>query len=465
MIFKANRFGKKLYLMIVIIIVTVFGSTYLMNNFFLARYYIYRTKNNIDLIYNKAKTMSLEQFKSQSNEIELNNNVTIIFSNESYDNNIDINSFNENMQLELNKSKVNITKFWITQDDLNIVNSGDYVNKIFYQPKLQSNYFAKIFKDENDIVLIGTSMTNNSATINIVNQFNFYIITISVLLSLFLVWLFTRKTIKSIGDLKKQADDISNLKFSNVEIKTNDEIEELSKSLNIMSESLKKAHDDLEKRNEDLKILISSISHEVKTPLALIKAYTIGINDGLDDGTFGNIIIEQVDNTSNLVSNLLELSRVQRGTVKKENFDLIKVIDEVLEKYKISLKNQGLNLIKKYNNLKVININVDKAQFEIVLNNFISNAIKYNDGDYVKIEVNKVQDNIRFSIKNKTNTLNEEELENLWKPFYVVEKSRSKDLSGTGIGLSIVSSILEANDIKYTVELKESEVEFSLEFS
>lgn len=450
--------------MIVVIIVGVFGSTYFLNNYFLSKYYVYKMKCNLEAIYEEAKSMHLQEFEDKSNEIEANNNVTIIFSSETYDNPSDINTFNENIQLQLNKDKVNITKFWITKEDLNLVNSGYYVNKIFYEPKLQSNYFVKVFKEENKIVIVGTSMANNDAAITIMNEFNFYIISISIILSLFLVWLFTRKTIKSIGDLKLQADEISKLNFSNVEIKTKDEIEELSKSLNRMSESLKKAHEDLERRNEDLKILVSNIAHEVKTPLALIKAYTMGIKDGLDDGSFGDIIIEQIDNTSELVSSLLELSRVQRGTVKKENFDLVTVINLLVDKYKISFKNKGLTLIREFNSIERAIVKADKDQIVIVLNNLISNAIKYNDGNYIGMELLNYKNKIKFSIKNLSYNLKEENLNALWEPFYVVEESRNKELSGTGIGLSIVASILEANNIEYYVKLLDKEVEFSMLF-
>ncbi|MGL5617263.1 MAG: sensor histidine kinase [Sarcina sp.] len=463
MIFKYNKFGKKLYLMTFIIIIVVFGSTYFLNNFFLSKYYVYESKKNVDSIYNYIKGTSLSEVQKNIDYLEGENNVTILIINSDY--NLEgLNGFNENIQLLLNKNKINISKFWLTENDLKEVNEGMYVNKIFYQPKLQSNYFVKIFKDKGEFILIGKSLANNSSTIKIINKFNFYIITIAIFISLFLVWLFTRKTIKSIGDLKNQARNIANLNFNNSYIKTNDEIEELSKDLNIMSEKLKKAHEDLEQKNEDLKLLISSISHEVKTPLALIKAYAIGMKDGLDDGNFLDVIIEQVDTSSELVTNLLELSKIQRAVAKKENFDLIKLLNEIVNSYRIALKNSNLKLIMNFNGLKNGEILADKKQIEIVLNNLISNAIKYNDGNYISINLEKKQEKIKLTIANETNKVMKENLNEIWKPFYVIEQSRSKELTGTGIGLSIVENILKLNNLLYSVELENKVILFNITF-
>lgn len=462
MIFKSSKIGKKLYLLIIVILVGVFGCTYFLNNFFLSRYYIYKTKQNTDVIYNLANNENINEFKASIPELERQNNSTILmipFNAGFLD---DLNSFNQQILLELNKHKINITKLWVNEKDMNLVSEGDYVNKIFYQPKLQSDYFVKIFKKDNTIFVVGTSMANNQELIKIANEFNLGIIVISIILSVLLVWIFTRKTVKSIEDLKKQASNISDLKFSDIEIKTGDEIEELSNSINDMSQKLERAHNELNKKNDDLKILLSSISHEVKTPLALIKAYAMGMKDDLDDGTFTDIILEKVDETTDLITNLLMLSKAKREVLKFEKIELISLLKSTVKSHKKLLDNKGIELVDNLNSSLEVTIEADKSGMEMVFNNLISNAIKYSDGDYINLLVGKREGKNIIAISNRNDGITQSDLEEIWKPFFVVEKSRSKDLSGTGIGLSIVSGILENHDFDYNVELDDGEVKFTV---
>lgn len=180
------------------------------------------------------------------------------------------------------------------------------------------------------------------------------------------------------------AKDISNLDFKQVTIQTGDEIEELSKSINQMSQRLKSTHAKLEEKNQSLNTLISSISHEVKTPLSLIQAYTIGIQDGLDDGTYTDIILEQVKYTSDMVDYLIKLSKIQKSEVHKEPFDLKELLLKVISQYNITLKNKNITLMSDFHSFESSIVEEDISQIEIVFNNLISNAIKYGEEDFLK---------------------------------------------------------------------------------
>lgn len=462
MIFRFNKIGKKLYFLMIAILIVIFGSTYFLNNFFLSKYYIYETKQNIDDIYNIAVSNDINTFIYDTPSLESKYNATIIIMpvGSSYASNL--TDFNQQILLELNKSKINITKLWVNQEDLNLVESRKYVNKIFYQPKLQSDYFVKIFKKNQNIILIGTSMANNEQLIGMVNKFNLFIVILSIILSIFFVWIFTRKTVKSIEDLKSQAGNISELKFSSVVIKTGDEIEELSNSINDMSKKLEAAHKELNEKNEDLKVLLSSMSHEIKTPLALIKAYAMGMKDGLDDGTFADVILEKVDETTDLVTSLLMLSKAKRKELEVEEIDITLILKGILSSYKKLLDDKNIKIKGNIYNVESLFINAEKSGMEIVFNNLISNAIKYNDSDYIDISVTCHDKNIEISISNLNNSVKQDNIANLWKPFFVAEKSRSKELSGTGLGLSIVSSILDNHNFAYDVSLLENIITFKV---
>lgn len=418
-------------------------------------------KTKINDIYDEVKDLSLDQLMEKETAIENNNNVTIV----RVENNGSATIINENIQFALYKDKVALNKFWITEEVLQKVNEGKTVNLLFNQGKLKSSLLTKIYEQDGSLILIGTVVVHNTDALNIVNQFSFYSILLGIIISLLLVAYFSRKIITPLEQLQDVAKDISNLDFKQVTIKSGDEIEELSKSINQMSQRLKSAHAELEKKNQSLNTLISSISHEVKTPLSLIQAYTIGIQDDLDDGTYTDIILEQVKYTSDMVDYLIKLSKIQKTVVHKEKFDLKELLLKVISQYNITFKNKNLILQTDFHSVERSIVEEDSSQIEIVFNNLISNAIKYGEENVFSISVeNDIHGTLKFTITNKTTRLKENHLAYIWDPFYVIEESRNKEISGTGLGLSIVAEILAKNDLKYEAKLEDSYISFSVWF-
>jgi signal transduction histidine kinase len=447
--------------MVSIILLIVFGTSYLLHNFFSSDYYLYKMKTKINAIYEEVKDLSLDQLKDNETAIENNNNVTIV----RVENRGSVTAINENIQFALFKDKVALNKFWITEKVLQKVNEGNTVNLLFNQGKLKSSLLTKIYEQDGSLILIGTVVVHNTDALNIVNQFSFYSILLGIIISLLLVAFFSKKIITPLEKLQDVAKDISNLEFKQVTIKTGDEIEELSKSINQMSQRLKSAHAELEQKNQSLNTLISSISHEVKTPLSLIQAYTIGIQDDLDDGTYTDIILEQVKYTSDMVDYLIKLSKIQKTEVHKERFDLKELLLKVISQYNITLKNKNLILQSDFHAVNRSIVEEDISQIEIIFNNLISNAIKYGEENVFGISLaNDTHCTLEFTITNKTTRLKEEHLVYIWDPFYVIEESRNKEISGTGLGLSIVAEILAKNDLKYEATLEDSYISFSVWF-
>ncbi|MCU9814371.1 sensor histidine kinase [Paraclostridium sp. AKS73] len=225
-----------------------------------------------------------------------------------------------------------------------------------------------------------------------------------------------------------------------------------------MSVSLQKAQNELNKRNENLKIFIGGASHELKTPIALIKAYAMGIQDGIDDGTYLDTIIEESEKMNDIINNLIYLSKYEKREVKINSFDLKEILLLIIDEYK---------LIINENNVEV-NLNIDENEFmiegdiegiKIVLRNLISNSIKYTLDDKIYISLIR-KEKVYIYVSNKANGIIESELDNIWKPFYVLEKSRNRQLSGTGLGLGLVKEILDAQKLTYGTKLKNDYIEF-----
>lgn len=438
----------------------MFFSTFILNNYFLSKYYLYKMKINLTTVSNEIEEMELDDFKEKVANIEKRDNVTIAYE----DYNQDIDSINWNIKKKLNQKGIALSRMWITEEVLEKLKSGKRVNKIFNQGKLKSSFLVRCSAKENMVIVIGVSIVHASETIEIINQFNLYITLGILILTIIMVWIFSNRIIYPLDELKTLANDISNLNFAEVDIKTGDEIEELGNSVNIMSKKLHYSLNVLEKKNKNLEEFISNITHELKTPLALIKAYSMGIQDGLDDGTYIEVILKHVDDISALVDELLKLSRLEKNTITREVFSLKKLLLIIIEKHKISIQNKNISFFIKEEALLNEYIFADKEQIEIVLDNFMNNAIKYTTNNRIEIKIKNIGERVLFSIKNGIDEYDKNDISNIWEPFYVLERSRDKKVSGTGLGLSIVRAILQKHGLEHGFYLDDNKIEFYIFF-
>lgn len=387
--------------------------------------------------------------------IESENNVTVAYTsiNQSEDN------MNEALRMQLTKKKVVLNKLWITKDEVMKVKAEGQSNKLYDQEKLKASFFAKYIAKDNTIILMGTSIAHSNEVIKTLNTFYLYIVCFSLLLIILLVWILSKIITTPLKDLSDVAQDISHLKFKRTKVKTNDEIGELANSINIMSEKLHEAHQDLTDRNEHLKRFMGDVTHELKTPIALVKAYSMGIKDGLDDGTYVDTIIKQTDQISNLIEELLRFSKLERDVLQKEEFPIEPLVRSIIDKHKIELESKEIQL-QTNSNIKNQVIYADLNKMGMVFQNLISNAIKYTTNQNIIITLEERNKSVYFQIKNGINAEQIKDIDKIWEPFYVLESSRSKEHSGTGLGLAIVKSILERHGFDYGISIIEGEIRF-----
>nr|WP_218952508.1 HAMP domain-containing sensor histidine kinase [Bacillus cereus group sp. BfR-BA-01495] len=387
--------------------------------------------------------------------IESENNVTFAYTsiNQSED------DMNESLRMQLTKKKVVLNKLWITKDAVMKVKVEGQSNKLYDQEKLKASFFAKYIAKDNTIILMGTSIAHSNEIIKTLNTFYLYILCFSLLLIILLVWILSKIITTPLKELSDVAQDISHLKFKRTKVKTNDEIGELADSINIMSDTLHEAHQDLTDRNEHLKRFMGDVTHELKTPIALVKAYSMGIKDGLDDGTYVDTIIKQTDQISNLIEELLQFSKLERDVLQKEEFPIEPLVRSIIDKHKIELESKEIQL-QTNSNIKNQVIYADLNKMGMVFQNLISNAIKYTTNQNIIITLEERNKSVYFQIKNGINAEQIQDIEKIWEPFYVLDSSRSKEKSGTGLGLAIVKSILERHGFDYGVSTKEGEIRF-----
>lgn len=348
------------------------------------------------------------------------------------------------------QKRVALNKIWITKEEIMKVKKFGHSNKIYDQEKIKSSFFVKYMAKDDMLILVGVSIAHSNEIIKTLNSFYLFILVITIFLIIVLVWILSKTITTPLKELSDVAEDISRLQFKKTKVKTNDEIGDLATSINIMSEKLQEAHQDLTDRNEHLKRFMGDVTHELKTPIALVKAYSMGIKDGLDDGTYIDTIIKQSDHISNLIEELLRFSKLERDVLQKEEFSIKSLVQSILDKHKIELESKEINLQVNYNVGDAI-VYADVNKMRMVFQNLISNAIKYTSNQNIKITLEDRNESVYFQIQNGMNAEHMKDIDKIWEPFYVLESSRSKDRSGTGLGLAIVKSIVERHGFDYGV--------------
>ncbi|HDR7518049.1 HAMP domain-containing sensor histidine kinase [Bacillus mobilis] len=450
-----NKLGKKLFLSISLTVILIFTISLLLINYLLPKYNIYKTRESLEGITAQIQSIPSEQLDEAITSIENEGNVTTAYT--SINNSED--HINDELRMQLTKKRVALNKLWITKEEIMKVKKFGQSNKIYDQEKIKSSFFVKYIAKDDKLILVGVSIANSNEVIKTLNSFYLYILGITIFLIIVLVWILSTTITRPLKELSEVAEDISNLKFERAKVKTNDEIGELANSINVMSDKLHEAHEDLTDRNEHLKRFMGDVTHELKTPISLVKAYSMGIKDGLDDGTYIDTIIKQTDHISNLIEELLRFSKLERDVLQKEQFPIVSLVQSILDKHKIELESKEIDLHVNYNIGDAI-IYADINKMRMVFQNLISNAIKYTANQQIKITLEDRNESVYFQIQNGMNVEHIKDIDKIWEPFYVLESSRSKDHSGTGLGLAIVKSILERHGFDYGVSTIDGEIRF-----
>ena len=325
-----------------------------------------------------------------------------------------------------------------------------YTNPIFHNKTIL--YGVKLESDTYAFIM--ASLEPLGATTSILASQLVYV-TIGVLLLSFVIAYFISKNIsKPIVQMSRSAKRMGN-GILNVHFDTNSSIEEI----NELAVTLNKMNAELVKTDELRRDLMANVSHDLKTPLTMIKAYAEMIRD-LDQqkekrDTHLNVIIEEADRLNVLVNDILNLSKLQSNIeeLNMEEFDLTECINTILKRYDILREKEGYQFI--FKQTKPLMIQADRAKMEQVIYNLINNAINYTGKDNkVTIKVKESKDSIRVQIIDTGKGIKEEDLDVIWDRYYKSSKKHKRNAFGTGLGLSIVKNVLEHHHFNYGVTSK-----------
>lgn len=312
--------------------------------------------------------------------------------------------------------------------------------------------------DNNTYYFLTTSINPIDSTVTILKN-QFLIVSIVILLLSFVVGLFiSKKLSKPITTLSESAKKVAKGNYKE-DFKSGSNISEIQE----LTSSLNYAKNELSKTNDLRRELLANVSHDLKTPLTMIKAYAEMVRDITykDDEKREenlNVITEEVDRLNLLVSDILDLSKMQANIyeLKEEEFDLVKLTQIIIDRYEIFSLTEEYKFIFECNK-KSIMIKADKQKLEQVLYNLITNAINYTGDDKtVKIKIIDEENKCRVEIIDSGKGIKEEEIELIWEKYYKSNKKHKRNMLGTGLGLSIVKNIFELHNYKYGVLSKKN---------
>ena len=335
--------------------------------------------------------------------------------------------------------------------------------------------------DNQTIVIMSTPVAGLKESVNISNKFLIYVAIIGFIITVIITFLITKMITSPILQLAEISNKMGKLDFTaRYEGKRSDEIQTLGQNMNYMSDRLKKAISKLQEANEVLKEdikrkeaidemrkdFIANVSHELKTPIALIQGYAEGLNEGLCEDEesrkyYTEVIMDESEKMNKMVKQLLTLSSLESGNsiLHKENFNMTALTDSVLNSISILIGEKNVKV--NFDTSKDIFLYADEFKIEEVVTNYISNAIHHvNDNGTIKIDVSEDERNVYFSVYNTGNQIPEKDLANVWEKFFKVDKAHSRSYGGSGIGLSIVKAIIEAHGGEVKVANKSDGVEF-----
>lgn len=475
-----------------LIFTTVMAGTLLLIFFsgvlFLEKYYINHKEKQVIDAYHKFNTAANEgkldsdEFQESIQNFSMTDNISVVVMGQ--DSKLRFYSTRDPERLKfqlwnyiLDQESVEMTKILEKTSDYVIRQSRDRVTDMEYLEMLGN-------LDSGDYFIMRTPLESIRDSVLLSNRFYVEIGAAVIVISAFIIYFFSRKITKPILELAELSKRMTDLDFdAKFESKGENEIDLLGEHMNQLSEALEKTISELKTANNELrrdiekkekidemrKEFLSNVSHELKTPLALIQGYAEGLRDGISEDPesrdfYCDVIVDEAQKMNVMVKKLLTLNEMEFGqeNVQMERFDIAELAEGIAQSCRLLVEQKGGTLKMKLE--KPLYVWSDELKIEEVLTNYISNACNHLDGDKI-IEIKAIQKDqkVRVSVFNTGKRIPEEDKERIWEKFYKVDKAHTREYGGSGIGLSIVKAIMESVNGSYGVNNYTNGVEFWIE--
>jgi len=496
-----NSIKKKLFFQIGSLVIFIVALMLLANTILLESYYTSKQKAKLIDYYDIINSMkadsyddNLDKFLSIENTsnidiVIMSNTQEILYASKSYMNDKKMleRFFNTNI-LDNQKSNSDVpppidnqhapppemTKTESINDKSNFIWMKDPISK-------SQVLILRGTLDNENYIELKIHIESIKTNINLSNNFLIIIGTVAFIIAMIFAYIISKYFTKPITEMNDATNRMKNLDFeTSCEVISNDEIGQLAQSINEMSVELSSTINTLNDKNSQLekeikeknkldekrRTLLNNVSHELKTPLSLMQGYAEGlklnvIKNKEKSEFYCDVIIDESIKMNRLVESLLNIDQMEFGdtTLQKTSFEVNQFILSIINKYQKVIEDKKLQL--NINTISPIEVFGDNFMLERVFENYLTNAINYVDKNLrIDITLIKMPEHIRIEVFNTSSAIEEQDLEKIWNAFYKLDKARTREKGGHGLGLSIVSSIQQAHNNFYGVKNIENGVCF-----
>ena len=488
--FKSIR--TRLFLSLCIIVFSIIATLIILNNFVLKQFYEYNKVKQLKEVYSVINNYYNKQeyekdLSEELDKIALKNNFNILITS---DENVSIYSSNKDFYYTIEDFVFSIIQRERYKNN-EIEKNDKYSISRFKDNKTNMNFIMFTgFLDNSYKLYIRMPVAAIEESVNISNEFLSIIAVFIIIIGGIVLSIVSRRFTEPIIELNDITKKMSNLDFTQKfkSSEDHDEIDTLGENINILSDKLERTINQLRNTNIELekdieeksqidemrKSFISDVSHELKTPIALIQGYSEGLIENVNSDEeskkfYAEVILDEATKMDKLVKQLLELMKLEYGKMQFDNkeFDLVELENEIIRKAAVMIDKENVKVEKNLEG-KII-VFADDFYIDQVLTNYITNAIKYateiNGEKRVKIEneIDEKNNKVRVKVFNTFVEFSEEEMNRIWKRFYKIDESRNRENGGNGIGLSLVKAIMNNYGNKYGVKNVVGGVEFYFE--
>lgn len=465
----------KITAMVVIFSFVIICVAWLVCTFFMKGAIIFHVKDNLSVAYESCNELFAEKREGNFDEGDLYGQIknpisAIVFI---------LNTENKKIYTSIS-------------DDGQMMQSLDYIlnsvnafdGNVIYRPGeyrivethdsiTNADYYDLIgMLDNGYIIILRTPISQVESVLGVITQVFICVAAALIVFGSVFILAFSNVFSIPIKNLSHVAKRMINLDFEvKVPVVTNDEIGELGKYMNEMSSKLENTISELKAANlqleKDIKEkeqiddmrreFLSHVSHELKTPIALIQGYAEGLKDNLFDDEesknfYTDVIIDEAAKMNILVKKLLNLNEIEFGNapLNIERFELVEFIQDIIDASGILLETSGATIV--FEEEPPVYVWADEYMIEEVVTNYLTNAIHYvkQDGT-IKIYFERMENAVRVCVFNEGENISDEDIDKLFVKFYKVDKARTREYGGNGIGLSIVAATMEAHGKDYGV--------------